>query len=124
MSELEKRTHVYVQRPKDYEIAPCDCGNVDPDWSEYKHHLWCAKCRKDFIPAHNGIFDGPIPVNVCRLMRISFDRINLETGAIERFVHLRPDEPQPTGEEKGRLLGAQDAIREEALSGKESVDAD
>lgn len=40
------------------------------------------------------------------------------------LVDESPDEPQPTGELKGRLLGAQDAIREEALSGKESADAD
>lgn len=81
---LDKRTWVYVQRPAEYEIAGCPCGNADPEWSEYKGHLWCAKCQKDFIPEHNGIFDGPIPVNGARLMGICLDRFNLETQKIEK----------------------------------------
>lgn len=84
MSELEKRKWVYVQRPKEYEIAGCDvCGNADPDWSEYAHMLWCATCQRDFRPLHNGIFDGPIPVNCARLLGIDLRRLNLETGEVE-----------------------------------------
>jgi len=82
---LEKRTWCYAQQPNEYEIAPCSCGNRDTQWSEYKGHLWCVKCEKDFVPEHNGVFDGPILVNVCRLMGISFDRVNLETQQIEIF---------------------------------------
>jgi len=82
---LEKRTWVYVQRPAEYEIAGCDCGNLDPDWSEYKGHLWCEKCQKDFKPSHNGIFDGPICVQATLHLGMSFDRFNLETKQIERF---------------------------------------
>ena len=44
--------------------------------------LWCAKCSKDFIPSHNGIFDGPVPVNVCNLMGIKLEWINLDTKEI------------------------------------------
>jgi hypothetical protein len=80
---LEKRTHVYVQRPREYEISGCDCGNDDPDWSEYKGHLWCDKCQKDFIPSHGGIFDGPVPINTAALLGIDLRRYNIETGAIE-----------------------------------------
>jgi len=82
---LEKRTWVYVQRPRDYEIAFHGCGHSDPDWSEYKHHLWCPVCKVDFIPTHSGVFDGPISIECCRLMGIVFDRFNLETQQIERF---------------------------------------
>lgn len=86
---LEKRTWCYAQSPAVYEISPCECGNGDTQWSEFKGHLWCAKCEKDFIPKHNGVFDGPIPVAVCGMLGISFDRINLETNEIEKF------EPEP-----------------------------
>jgi len=81
MEELEKRTHVYVMRPKDYEIAPCACGNDDPDWSEYEHRLWCQKCQIDFVPEHGGIFDGPIPVNGMRLMGLPVDMYEIATRA-------------------------------------------
>lgn len=81
----EKRTWCYVQQPAVYEIAPCACGNHDTQWSEYKGHLWCAKCEIDFIPEHGGIFDGPIGIGVCGLLGISFDRINLLTQTIEPF---------------------------------------
>lgn len=82
---LEKRTWRYVQPPSTYEIAPCACGNHDTQWSEFKGRLWCAKCAVDFVPEHNGIFDGPIPVMTSQLLGISFDRVNLETGKVEPF---------------------------------------
>ncbi len=72
-----KREWVYVMRPKEYEIAPCDCGNDDPDWSEFQGHLWCKACQKDFIPAHGGVFDGPIHVQGSELMGMRFDRLSL-----------------------------------------------
>lgn len=82
---LEKRTWIYVMRPQAYGIEPCSCGNLDPDWSEFKRHLWCAACEKDFLPAQNGIFEGPISVMTTQLLGISLDRLNLETQEIERF---------------------------------------
>jgi hypothetical protein len=85
MSDLIKRTHVYVCRPAVYEISGCKCGNNDPDWSEFEGHLWCATCQIDFIPEHNGIFDGPIPVNAMRLLGAPVDRICLVTGEVERL---------------------------------------
>lgn len=77
-----RRTWCYVQRPKQYEMAPCDCGNADTDWSEWRDHLWCAKCKKDFIPKHTGIFDGPVPVHTSELLGIYFDRIDLKTDKL------------------------------------------
>lgn len=70
-SALVKRTHVYVCRPRAYEISGCACGNDDPDWSEYQGHLWCQKCEIDFVPKSNGVFDGPICVEAMRLIRRS-----------------------------------------------------
>lgn len=85
VSDLEKRTWCYMQSPSIYEIAPCACGNTATQWSEFKGRLWCDRCAVDFVPAHNGIFDGPIPVSVAGMLGMSFDRFNLETGQVERF---------------------------------------
>lgn len=85
MADLEKRKWCYVQPPSSYGIAPCECGNEHTQWSEYRHHLWCAKCERDFIPAHNGVFGGPIPVMCAQMLGMSFDRFNLETGKVEPF---------------------------------------
>jgi hypothetical protein len=84
-AEKEKRNWCYVQAPSMYGIAPCACGNSETQWSEFKGHLWCDKCRIDFVPGHNGIFDGPIGIATCGILGISFDRINLETNEIEPF---------------------------------------
>lgn len=85
MDKLKRRKWHYVQSPWRYEIAPCDCGNADTQWSEFKKHLWCQICKKDFIPKHNGIFDGPIPVNLARMIGISFDRVYIKSGKVKRF---------------------------------------
>lgn len=81
--KVEKRTWVYCQPPTTYEIAPCKCGNTEVEWSEYKDHLWCSVCKIDFIPEHWGVFDGPIQVNVCAMLGITFTRYNLETDEYE-----------------------------------------
>ncbi len=89
--ELVKRTHVYVKRPIDYEIAGCECGNSDPDWSEFQGHLWCQNCKIDFQPKHDGIFDGPIPVETMRLLGAPVDiMLNLATGKVEQMIE-RPE---------------------------------
>jgi hypothetical protein len=82
VTEPTRREWVYVQRPRDYEIAGCPCGNDDPDFSEFAHMLWCPVCQKDFIPEHNGIFDGPIPVHGMRLIGVDLRQVNLTTGEI------------------------------------------
>jgi hypothetical protein len=85
MAELIKRTWCYVQPPRKYDMPRCACGNENTQWSEYAKHLWCDVCKVDFIPEHNGIFDGPIPVQLCSLMGIKFDRIDLETMELVPF---------------------------------------
>jgi hypothetical protein len=85
---MEKRTWAYLQPPKAFEMAPCACGNHDTQWSEFAKHLWCAKCEIDFLPEHAGIFDGPIPSQLAHMMGIRFDRVQLESGLIERWDHV------------------------------------
>ena len=80
----EKRTWVYVQRPIEYGMSPCDCGNADPDWSEFRGHLWCAACQKDFIPKSGGVFDGPIPINAAHILGLCFSRVYLKCQVIEQ----------------------------------------
>jgi len=83
MADLVRRTHVYVQRPREYEISGCPtCGNADPEWSEFAHHLWCGPCQRDFIPEHMGIFGGPIPVDCAKMLGIDLRRVNIGTGEI------------------------------------------
>ncbi len=81
----KKREWCYLMPPKAYEIAPCSCGNSETQWSIDAGYLWCAKCQKDFVPEHNGIFDGPILVGAAEILGISFDRMIIATGKIERF---------------------------------------
>ena len=81
---LPRRTWHYLRPPAHFEVAPCSCGNHDTQWSEFQSHLWCAECEKDFIPAHTGVFSGPIPRHAAMLLGMSFDRMNLETGQVER----------------------------------------
>lgn len=84
-THLPRRIWVYCMPPKAYEMAGCSCGNQDTQWSEFENYLWCEKCQKDFIPEHNGILDGPIPVHLAEMMGIRFDRVIIETGEVERF---------------------------------------
>lgn len=82
---LEKRTWCYAQPPSAYEIAPCNCGNLNTQWSEFVGHLWCDMCQKDFAPSHPGVFAGPIPPQLSALMGLKFDRIDLATQKIHIF---------------------------------------
>lgn len=85
IQDLKKRTWCYIMAPHLFEIAPCSCGNEETQWSEYEEHLWCDKCEKDFIPKHNGIFDGPIPIGTAEMMGLVFDRYNIKTQKQEIF---------------------------------------
>jgi len=80
-----KRRWAYILQPKDFEIGGCKCGNNECQWSEYAKHLWCAKCKVDFVPEHGGIFDGPIPVQASALMGIVFHRYNLRSKRLVEY---------------------------------------
>lgn len=82
--ELTPRTWCYASPPHVYAIGPCACG-TETQWSEFERHLWCDFCKLDFLPKDDGIFDGPIPINLAAGMGVRFDRINLKTRKFERF---------------------------------------
>jgi len=75
----KRRTWCYIMPPQAYEIS-CDiCGGSHLNWSEYDHLIWCYDCEKD-TPGTGGIFDGPIPLNLCLDLGLNFDKIDLSTG--------------------------------------------
>lgn len=82
MNSLTKRTFSYLQQPAVYCISACNCGNTDVQWSEYEKHIWCSKCEIDFIPESNGIFDGPILLNVTQMLGINFTKLNLISNKV------------------------------------------
>lgn len=78
-ADLVLRTSCYCMKPTVYEIS-CDiCGGNNLAWSEFEHLVWCRDCRKD-TPGNGGIFNGPIPLNLCKMMGISFDKIEIPSG--------------------------------------------
>lgn len=102
----EKRTSVYIMPPSHFEIPGCSCGNAEPEWSEFKELLWCAKCQKDFEPEFWGVLDGPVGVQVSLLIGLNFDRFNLETNQIERaFEEERKSLGLPPNEYAEAKLG-------------------
>jgi hypothetical protein len=63
----------------------CDkCSGTNIQWSEYEHKIWCYDCEID-TDGTKGIFDGPIGIQTCYLIGLTFDRINLETQQIEKL---------------------------------------
>ena len=76
--------------PVSYDIN-CDlCGGTNIWWSEFEGMIWCYGCEKD-TPGTGGIFDGPIPTEVCEEMfGISFDRIDLKTKT-RRYMKICKD---------------------------------
>lgn len=84
-SAKEKRTFVYIMPPSHFEIPGCGCGQAEVQWSEFKEHLWCANCQKDFVPEHWGILEGPVCVHLSLMLGMNFDQISLETQEIERI---------------------------------------
>ena len=84
-ADRTKRIWVYWNSPKAFEVAPCECGNIDTQWSVFEGHCWCDRCYKDFVPDHHGILDGPIPVGAASMSGVRFDRLILATQEIEYF---------------------------------------
>ena len=87
------RTHCYCQQPYIYDIECPLCGKRNITWSEFEYHIWCYDCEKDiWIPRrYAGIFGGPIPIEVSKMMGISFDRINLKTQEIVSADYIFDD---------------------------------
>lgn len=82
---MNKRAWVYALPPVSYEISCAACGSNNITWSEYDHMIYCYVCKTD-NRGNEGIFGGPIPVEVSKMLlgEICFDRIIIETMAYER----------------------------------------
>ena len=74
---MRKRKWIYIMAPSAYEISCDKCGGK-VTWSEFCGKVWCPKCHID-TKGTGGIFDGPIPVEACKMFGISLDRIDLKT---------------------------------------------
>jgi hypothetical protein len=70
---MRKRKWIYVMGPTSYEIYCNKCGGSNITWSEFEKCIWCYDCKVD-TPGTGGIFDGPIPLQVSKMLGISFDR--------------------------------------------------
>ena len=85
---MKKRKWCYCQQPTNYDIA-CDlCRGRNITWSEYEHHIWCYDCKKD-TPGFSGIFDGPIPLEVVKMLGVSFDRIEIPSGKLLKMKQTK-----------------------------------
>jgi hypothetical protein len=71
-------------KPANYEISCDKCGGTNITWSEFEKLIWCYNCKID-TRGTGGIFDGPIPVELCKMFGISFDRIYLKDRSIRRM---------------------------------------
>lgn len=80
-----KRTQCYAAEPAHFEVAPCDCGNKECQWSEFQDMIWCEKCQKDFTPTSWGTLDGPVPVEAAHLLGFCFDMVDLTDGSYLEF---------------------------------------
>ena len=75
---MEKREWCWIQKPTIYEIT-CDlCRGQNITWSEFEGMIFCYDCKKN-TRGTSGIFGGPIPMELCAMYGISFDRIHLKT---------------------------------------------
>ena len=82
---LKRRDWIYTQHPTVYNISCNYCGGTDIDWSEFEGRIWCHDCHCD-VPGSCGVFDGPIPVEICEMLGVRFDRLDLRTGKLLRMT--------------------------------------
>jgi len=71
-----KRKWIYVQPPYQYSIQCDQCEGHNIEWSEWGKLIWCYDCEID-TRGTPGIFGVPIPVEISKMMGISFDRIQI-----------------------------------------------
>lgn len=84
MSELEKRTWHYVQKPQDQDIRCTKCGGSNLDWSEFARHVWCYDCEIDFTD-YVWALSGPIPIQAAYMLGFIIDIYDLETKMISEY---------------------------------------
>lgn len=89
---LKKRKWFYVLSPTAFDMRCDHCwqGELDDGtgtniiWSEYEGKIWCYDCKVD-TDGMEGIFDGPVPIQACYMLGLTFDRYNIEKGCVERL---------------------------------------
>lgn len=86
----EKREWHYCLEPVRFDMNCDKCKGTNITWSEFVHQIWCYDCKID-TDGFDGIFGGPIPAHCAELMGISFDRVIIETGQIEK-LNIENDE--------------------------------
>jgi len=83
---MKKRTWHYICNPWSYEITCDRCGGHNIEWSEYEHMIWWYNCQVD-THGTEGIFDGPIPFELMKMLGSPLDRWNMETQQVE-YIHI------------------------------------
>jgi hypothetical protein len=83
MKPFLRRKWVYIQEPSAYGVHCEICGG-EVCWSEYRGMVFCWRCLRD-TRGSGGIFSGPIPMEVAKMLGISFDRIHIASGRILRM---------------------------------------
>jgi len=81
---MRKRHWCYCQKPSVYSIRCNRCGGSDITWSEFEKKIWCYTCEKD-LRGTAGIFDFFIPLQVAKMLGISFDRIEIPSGKLMKI---------------------------------------
>lgn len=79
---MKKRTWHYVMKPYAYSMRCDKCEGSNIEWSEFEHKIWCYDCQID-TDGFEGIFGGPIGINVAKIMGIFFDRWNMVEQRVE-----------------------------------------
>ena len=78
---MKKREWVYCQQPYKYAIECDHCSGILIAWSEFEHMIWCYDCKID-TKGTEGVFGGPIPIKVVRMLGMSFYRIRLSDNKL------------------------------------------
>ena len=80
---------MYIMPPSAYQIS-CDICSGEVQWSEYKKMVFCPKCQLDTFGT-GGFLDGPVPIQLCKILGISFDRIDLKTGKRLKMIETEDE---------------------------------
>ena len=83
-NNMKKRTWVYVMSPIAYEISCDKCGGSNITWSEFEHKIFCFDCKVD-TRGNEGIFGGPIPLEVSKMFGTTFDRFYFKDKIIREM---------------------------------------
>lgn len=82
--KLKKRTWHYIQKPQEYEVHCDKCNGINLDWSEWASLIWCYDCNVD-NRGTEGVFGGPIPVNLSYVLGMRFDIWDMKKNRIRFF---------------------------------------